>query len=79
MGILLIFSSTVREFPQDQIEYLQILAKSGAVALENARLFEFVTGEYNSLTRNIWKWYEWGEKPAMALAGSFQESMLDQD
>jgi hypothetical protein len=37
------------------------LADFGTVAIENARLYEHVRRDYEDLTKDVWKWYGWGE------------------
>lgn len=50
----------VRE--EEDLEFLHTLADFGIVALENARLHEHLKRDYEDLTRDVWKWYDWGER-----------------
>ncbi len=62
IGVLRVYSSTTYEFHTSEIEFLTVLASYGAVAIENARLFQHVKTEYEELTKDVWKWYDWGSR-----------------
>ncbi len=62
IGVLRVYSSTAREFPEPEVEFLTALASFGAIAIENARLFQHVKSEYEELTKDVWKWYDWGSR-----------------
>lgn len=62
IGILRIYASTPYEFSAAEIEFMTALASFGAIAIENARLFEHVKTEYEELTKDVWKWYDWGSR-----------------
>ncbi len=62
IGVLRIYTSTRYEFNASEIEFLTALASYGAIAIENARLFEHVKTEYEELTKDVWKWYDWGSR-----------------
>jgi len=40
MGIISLYTSEIREFRKEEIEFLSILATQAAVAIENAQLFQ---------------------------------------
>lgn len=61
IGVLRVYTSNPYSFTPAEINFLSSLASSGAVAIENARLFEHVKNEYEELTRDVWKWYDWGK------------------
>jgi GAF domain-containing protein len=63
VGVLRVYSSTPYPFSADDIDFLKSLASQGAIAIENARLFEHLRRDYEDLTRDVWKWYDWGERP----------------
>jgi len=63
VGVLRVYSSVPYRFTEDDIEFLKSLASQGAIAIENARLFEHLLRDYNDLKREVWKWYDWGERP----------------
>lgn len=60
IGVLRVYTSLPYAFSDFEIDFLQALASQGAIAIENARLFEHVKSEYEDLTRDVWKWYDWG-------------------
>ena len=60
-GILRVYNSRPYRFGEAETDFLAALASQGAVALENARLYEHVKNEYEELTRDVWKWYDWGK------------------
>jgi GAF domain-containing protein len=61
IGVLRVYSSTPYAFSEADIEFLSALSCQGAIAIENARLFEHVRNEYKELAQDVWKWYDWGE------------------
>lgn len=60
IGVLRVYASAPYAFHESEIEFLSSLACQGAIAIENARLFEHVRNEYSELARDVWKWYDWG-------------------
>lgn len=62
IGVLRVYTSTPYSFDSAEIDFLSALASSGAIAIENARLFEHIKSEYEELTRDVWKWYDWGKR-----------------
>jgi len=63
VGVLRVYASAPYRFTADDEEFLTALANQGAIAIENARLFEQLTKTYEDLTRDVWKWYDWGKRP----------------
>jgi signal transduction protein with GAF and PtsI domain len=62
IGVLRVYTSTPYTFNESEIDFLSALACQGAIAIENARLFEHIKGEYKELARDVWKWYDWGKR-----------------
>ncbi len=62
VGTLRIYSGYRYEYDREDLEYLNILADFGVVALENARLYEHMKRDYEDLTEDVWKWYDWGKR-----------------
>jgi len=62
IGVLRVYTSTPYSFTPSEIDFISALASSGAVAIENARLYEHVKTEYEELTTDVWKWYDWGKR-----------------
>ncbi len=63
IGVLRLYLGQVREFTDEEQVLLEILADFGAIAIENARLFDHIKRDYQDLTRDVWHWYGWGERP----------------
>lgn len=61
IGILKVYSEGPKDYNQDEIQFLNALAAYGAISIENARLFEHVKHDYETLMRDVWQWYDWGE------------------
>ncbi len=62
IGVLRVYTSAPYTFTKSEIDFLSALACQGAIAIENARLFEHIKNEYKDLTRDVWKWYDWGTR-----------------
>lgn len=62
IGVLRVYTSTPYTFNESEIDFLSALACQGAIAIENARLFEHIKSEYKELARDVWKWYDWGNR-----------------
>jgi signal transduction protein with GAF and PtsI domain len=61
IGVLRVYASNPYSFTPIEIDFISALASSGAIAIENARLFEHIKQEYEELTKDVWKWYDWGK------------------
>lgn len=62
IGVLRIYTSNPYIFSEADMEFLSALACQGAIAIENARLFEHIKNEYRELATDVWKWYDWGKR-----------------
>ncbi len=62
IGVLRVYAALPYEFSAPEMEFLTALASYGAIAIENARLYEHVKKEYEELTQDVWKWYDWGSR-----------------
>jgi signal transduction protein with GAF and PtsI domain len=63
VGVLRVYASAPYRFTVDDEEFLTALANQGAIAIENARLFQQLRKTYEDLTQDVWKWYDWGQRP----------------
>ena len=63
VGVLRVYASAPYRFTADDEEFLTALANQGAIAIENARLFQQLRKTYDDLTQDVWKWYDWGKRP----------------
>jgi signal transduction protein with GAF and PtsI domain len=63
IGALRVYTGYDYQKNEEDIEFLNTLADFGVTAIENARLYEHIRRDYENLTRDVWKWYDWGEHP----------------
>jgi len=61
-GTLRIYTAYQYKLLPEDVEFLNILADFGAIAIENARLYQHVKIEYEELAKSVWEWYSWGER-----------------
>jgi GAF domain-containing protein len=62
IGILRVYMEEVREYSAEDRMFFQILSDFGGIAIENARLYAHIKRDYEDLTRDVWNWYDWGER-----------------
>ncbi len=55
IGVLRFYTDTPREFTEDEISFATILAEQAALAMENARLFQKLKGEYEAVTSDLFR------------------------
>jgi GAF domain-containing protein len=63
IGTLAVMSSARRKFSDEDVQFLSSLADHGAVAIENARLYEHMRRDYEDLAKDVLTWYDWGARP----------------
>ena len=63
IGALRVYTGYSYRPNTEDMEFLGTLADFGVTAMENARLYEHIRRNYEDLTRDVWKWYGWGEHP----------------
>jgi len=63
IGLLRLYLDHIRDFSEEDQTLLEILADFSAIAIENARLYHHVKRDYEDLTKDVWDWYDWGERP----------------
>jgi GAF domain-containing protein len=63
IGALRVYTGYSYRPNTEDLEFLGTLADFGVTAMENARLYEHVRKNYEDLTKDVWKWYGWGEHP----------------
>ncbi len=64
IGLMRIYTGEPRHFTNDDIYFLGAVAHLGAIALENARLYDAVQKDYDTFRRDMLEWraalgYEW--------------------
>ena len=55
IGVLRIYTSELRDFSDDEITFLSSLAEQAALAMENARMFQKLKGEYEELMGDLYR------------------------
>ena len=63
IGALRVYTGYIYQENTEDMEFLSTLSDFGVTAMENARLYELIRRNYEDLTRDVWKWYGWGEHP----------------
>ncbi len=71
IGVMRVYTAEPRHFTEADIYFVGAVANLGAIALENARLYESVQKDYEDLRQELAQWtaalgYEWmAERPVM--------------
>lgn len=58
IGILRLYASTPRDFPEEEIEFVRTLADLGTLAIEHARLYSNLKKDHASLIEDFNHWFE---------------------
>ncbi len=71
VGVLRVYTAEARHFTTKEIEFAEVIANLGAIALENARRYEQLKASHDQVRQDLLEWYAtWGlERSADALAG----------
>ncbi|MFC1957102.1 GAF domain-containing protein [Chloroflexota bacterium] len=56
IGVMRVYTSELRYFDTDDIYFVSAAANLGAIALENAELYEFVHKDYVTVRRELLEW-----------------------
>ena len=56
IGVIRVYSTEPREFIEEGIRFVEAVANLGAIALENARLYESVQKDYDTFRRDMLEW-----------------------
>jgi signal transduction protein with GAF and PtsI domain len=59
IGVLRIYTSTCREFTEEEISFVSTLAEQAALAMENARMFQKLKGEYEAMTSDMYRFSDY--------------------
>ncbi|MBM4284072.1 MAG: GAF domain-containing protein [Deltaproteobacteria bacterium] len=55
IGVMRIYSAELRDFSDEEITFLSSLAEQAALAMENARLYQKLKGEYEALMSDLYR------------------------
>jgi len=59
IGVMRVYTEQPRKFTEAAIYFVSAVANLGAIALENARLYDSVKKDYEALRREIAEWRAW--------------------
>jgi signal transduction protein with GAF and PtsI domain len=63
IGVLRIYLSEMRDFNEDEIEFITGLADMGGIAIDNARMYDHLKADHESLIAETHRWFEFGNLP----------------
>lgn len=56
IGVIRVYTAEQRQFSEDDIYFVQAVANLGAIAMENARLYESIQKDYEQLRQEMLEW-----------------------
>jgi signal transduction protein with GAF and PtsI domain len=54
IGVMRLYTTEPREFSQEEINSAEVLAETGAIAIENAKMYQRITKDYESIMRDLY-------------------------
>ena len=54
IGVMRLYTPEPREFSEEEINSAEVLAETGAIAIENARMYERIQKDYESIMRDLY-------------------------
>ena len=54
IGVMRLYTPELREFSEEEINSAEVLAEIGAIAIENAKMYERIKEDYESIMRNLY-------------------------
>jgi signal transduction protein with GAF and PtsI domain len=54
IGVMRLYTPEFREFSEEEINSAEVLAEIGAIAIENAKMYERIKEDYESIMRNLY-------------------------
>jgi signal transduction protein with GAF and PtsI domain len=54
IGVMRLYTPEPREFSQEEINSAEVLAETGAIAIENAKMYERIKKDYESIMRDLY-------------------------
>ena len=55
IGVMRLYTPEPREFSEEEINSAEVLAETGAIAIENARMYERIKNDYESIMRDLYR------------------------
>ncbi len=63
IGVLRIYMSEMRDFIEDEVEFITGLADMGGIAIDNARMYDHLKADHESLIAETHRWFQFGNMP----------------
>jgi len=63
LGVLRIYTSEQQDFSDDEYKMISGLADMGGIAIDNARMYDHLKADHESLIADTHKWFEFGKMP----------------
>jgi len=54
IGVMRLYTPEPREFSEEEISSAEVLAETGAIAIENAKMYERIKKDYESIMRDLY-------------------------
>jgi signal transduction protein with GAF and PtsI domain len=64
IGVMRVYTDQAHDFGEDEVEFLRAVASLGGLAIENARVYETLQAQFESIRRERIPWAENFRKPA---------------
>ena len=61
IGVLRIYMPETRHFSENEIEFITGLADMGGIAIDNARMYDHLKSDHESLITETYQWFEFGK------------------
>ena len=61
IGVLRIYLAEMRNFSEDEIEFITGLVDMGGIAIDNARMYDHLQADHESLITETYRWFEFGK------------------
>jgi signal transduction protein with GAF and PtsI domain len=55
IGVMRLYTTEPREFSEEEINSAEVLAETGAIAIENARMYERIKNDYEAIMRDLYR------------------------
>ena len=55
IGVMRLYTPEPREFSEEEINSAEVLAETGAIAIENAKMYQRITKDYEAIMRDLYR------------------------
>lgn len=63
IGVLRIYTAEQRDFSENEYKLILGLADMGGIAIDNARMYDHLKADHESLIADTYQWFEFGKMP----------------